>query len=85
LGGVFNVAYGSRISIHDLARSIVELVGSRAGIVYREPRPGDVKHSLASTDKLHSTGFMSSGSLPKGLREVIESRRNGIKFKNKSF
>ena len=85
LGGVFNVAYGSRISINDLARTIVELAGSRAGITYREPRPGDVKHSLASTDKLRSTGFVPSGSLPKGLREAIESCRNGVQFNNKSF
>jgi UDP-glucose 4-epimerase len=85
LGGVFNVAYGSRISINELAWTIVKLAGSCAGITYREPRPGDVKHSLASTDKLRSTGFVPCGSLAKGLREVIESCRNGTIFNNKSF
>src|ERR1017187_1205255 len=50
--GVFNVAYGQRISINDLATTICRLTGSRSEITHAPERSGDVKHSLAAIDKL---------------------------------
>lgn len=70
--GVFNVAYGQRISIKDLATTICRLTGSRSEIRYTEPRPGDVKHSLASVDKLRAAGFTPTADFQAGLQTTIE-------------
>jgi UDP-glucose 4-epimerase len=69
--GVFNVAYGQRLTIRDLAREIIRLTGSRSHIQHGPERPGDVKHSLASIEKLRATGFEPTGRLADGLAETI--------------
>ena len=71
--GVFNVAYGQRITVNALAETIVRLTGSRSDIRHAPERPGDVEHSLASVDKLLATGFRPSGSFDDGLRATVES------------
>ena len=65
--GVFNVGYGKRISIKQLAQEIVRLTNSKSPIQFAPERPGDVKHSQANVDKLHATGFRPTGSLEQGL------------------
>jgi len=70
--GVFNVAYGGRITINDLAYSICRLTGSSSEIKHAAERPGDVKHSLAAIDRLRAAGFKPKGSLKEGLRDTIK-------------
>ena len=70
--GVFNVAYGKRITINELAQTIVRMTGSRSEIRHAPERAGDVKHSMASIDKLLAAGFKPSGSLEEGLRATVE-------------
>jgi UDP-glucose 4-epimerase len=43
--------------IKDLAEAIVELTVSSSEILYGPSRPGDVRHSRASADKLRSLGW----------------------------
>jgi UDP-glucose 4-epimerase len=69
--GVFNVAYGKRITINDLANTICKQFGSKSEIKHLAERPGDVKHSMAAIEKLQSAGFVPQGSLQKGLEETI--------------
>jgi UDP-glucose 4-epimerase len=69
--GVFNVAYGGRITINDLASSICRLTGSRSEIKHAAERPGDVKHSQAAIDRLHAAGFKPQGSLMQGLQDTV--------------
>jgi UDP-glucose 4-epimerase len=70
--GVFNVAYGNKITIKDLATTICRLTGSRSEIKYAPERAGDVRHSLASVEKLRGTGFVPVGSLDSGLVTTME-------------
>jgi len=70
--GVFNVAYGQRITINDLAKTICRLTGSRSGIQYAAERAGDVKHSLAAIDKLRAAGFAPMSNFAEGLQATIE-------------
>ena len=70
--GVFNVANGQSISIKNLAGTICRLIGSKSEITYTTPRPGDVKHSLASADKLKRAGFLPKVDVASGLRNTIE-------------
>ncbi len=46
-GGVYNVAYGDRVSVNDLAREIAALSGMPFEPVYAPPRPGDIRESQA--------------------------------------
>jgi len=70
--GVFNVAYGKKITINDLATTICKLTGSRSAIEHGPERPGDVKHSLAAVDRLRAAGFRPRGNLAAGLKATVE-------------
>ncbi|MCX9074975.1 MAG: NAD-dependent epimerase/dehydratase family protein, partial [Candidatus Methanoperedens sp.] len=71
-GGIFNVANGSAVSINELAKLIIELTGSKSEIIYKEPRTGDIKHSVADIGEIKKIGFSPEFSLEKGLEETIE-------------
>ena len=70
--GVFNVAYGQRITVNELAATICRLTGSSSEIRHAPERAGDVKHSLAAIDKVRAAGFVPRGSLAQGLATTIE-------------
>ncbi len=72
LTGVFNVGYGEAIAVQDLVRRIVVLAGSASPVCHAPERPGDVRHSRASVDKLRAAGFRPTGSLEAGLAETLE-------------
>lgn len=69
--GVFNVAYGRRMTINELAAMIIQLTGSRSKIEYAAERPGDVKHSVAAIDRLRAAGFTPRGDLRGGLLATV--------------
>lgn len=71
-GGVFNVAYGGRITVKALAERIVRLTNSKSEILHAPERAGDVKHSQASVDKLRAAGFSPAGDLDSGLATTID-------------
>ncbi len=70
--GVFNVGYGERTRIKDVAAVICQSAGSLSKIEHGPERPGDVKHSLAATEKLREAGFNPAGNLRDGLSATIE-------------
>jgi UDP-glucose 4-epimerase len=70
--GVFNVAYGQRITINELARTICQLTGSHSEIRRAAERVGDVKHSMAAVDRLRTTGFTPQGNLSNGLQATVD-------------
>ncbi len=70
--GVFNVGRGGAISINDLALKIISLTGSESAIEYAPPRAGDVRHSLASIDRLARIGFRPSADFDGDLRTTVE-------------
>ena len=51
VGSVINIACGARTSLNELVRHLKEVVGSSAEPTYADPRPGDVKHSLADISR----------------------------------
>ncbi len=70
--GFYNVAYGGRLTINDLAKKIIELTGSSSKIEYAPERAGDVKHSMASVEKIKAVGFKVTSSFEEGLRDTID-------------
>ena len=76
VAGVYNVAYGAKITIKELCQTICQLTGSRSEIKHGPERAGDVKHSMAAVDRLRATGFQPQGSLAEGLKTTVEFFRN---------
>lgn len=70
--GVFNVAHGQSITINELAKRVFQLISWQPKIKYASTRPGDVKHSQASVEKLRAAGFAPAHNLDKGLKATIE-------------
>ena len=70
--GVFNVGYGRRITINELATKIIEITGSSSTIEHLPERAGDVRDSLAAIDQLTSAGFKPSGDFDGALQSTIE-------------
>ena len=70
--GVFNIACGGRITINDLASSIIALTGSSSKILHASERAGDVKHSQADIGRARGIGFQPGFSLEQGLKPTIE-------------
>ncbi|MBE0534940.1 MAG: NAD-dependent epimerase/dehydratase family protein [Phycisphaerae bacterium] len=77
--GVYNVAYGRRQTIREVAEKIIELTDSTSKIEYAPPRPGDVKHSQANIDKLLAAGFVPGGDFEEGLRQTIAFFRSNTR------
>ncbi len=65
--GVFNAGYGGQMTINDLASKILAAAGSSSNILHGPERPGDVKHSRASADKLRDAGWQPRHTLDEAL------------------
>jgi UDP-glucose 4-epimerase len=70
--GVFNVAYGKKITIKELAQQIIAMTSSKSEIKHTPQRVGDMKHSMASIEKLRSAGFTPLFNLGDGLQATID-------------
>ncbi|MBI4979387.1 MAG: SDR family oxidoreductase [Spirochaetes bacterium] len=72
-GDVFNVAWGKKITVNDLAKKIIAITGSKSRIVHLAERPGDIKHSVADNKKIvNELGFTPTSDLDKGLAATVE-------------
>ncbi len=70
--GVFNVGGGRSITINRLARLIIRLSGNSIEPVYSNPRPGDVRHSLADISRAMAFGYRPEYHIEAGLKETIK-------------
>jgi UDP-glucose 4-epimerase len=72
--GVFNIGRSERVTLNHLAQLIIDLAGD-ASIrpVHEEPRPGDVKHSLADISRARAFGYNPRYSLEQGLKETLKT------------
>ena len=69
IGETFNIACGERVSVNQLAKHLMDVLGRRVPVVHEEPRPGEVKHSLADITKAaERLGFSPSVDVWEGLR-----------------
>ncbi len=74
VGEVFNVACGGGVTINQLVKKITDLCGNNIKPIYKDPRPGDVKHSYASIEKAKTMlGYNAMISFDEGLIRVANS------------
>ncbi len=72
-GGVYNVAYGDRISVNDLARQIAALAGLPFAPRYAPARPGDVRESQADAALARRVlGWRPAHNFAAGLQATYE-------------
>jgi nucleoside-diphosphate-sugar epimerase len=73
-GKVINVANGQRITLNQLLAELKELTGRHdVTAEYREPRVGDVRHSLADiTMARELLGYESKVDLREGLQRTVD-------------
>jgi UDP-glucose 4-epimerase len=71
--GIYNIAYGKRISLNELAGKINKYTGKNVKPLYDKPRTGDVKDSLADiTQAKEKLGYYPKYDIDIGLQETIE-------------
>jgi len=67
-GQVFNIAGGRRISLLELLSQLERIFNFRTVPIFSAPRPGDVRHSVASIDLAHRVlNYAPTTSLDEGL------------------
>jgi UDP-N-acetylglucosamine/UDP-N-acetyl-alpha-D-glucosaminouronate 4-epimerase len=76
-GKVFNVACGRRTSLLDLIGLMNKLLGTDILPSYRDPRPGDVRHSQADISRARTElGYEPRTDIEQGLRRCLEWMRS---------
>lgn len=71
-GRVYNIACGRRISLLELVDAINRLLGTDILPSYRDPRPGDVRHSQADITRAEEDlGYRAQTTIEEGLRQCL--------------
>jgi UDP-N-acetylglucosamine/UDP-N-acetylgalactosamine 4-epimerase len=71
-GQVYNIAVGENYSVNFLFKSIASLLNSDDVPIYREPREGDIRNSLADISKAKELlGYKPTHVFIDGLRETV--------------
>jgi UDP-glucose 4-epimerase len=72
-GEVVNIAGGRRISLNDLVKEIGRVLGRPLDVRHVDPRPGDVRHSLADIDRAKELlGYEPTVTWENGIPPTIE-------------
>ncbi len=76
-GQAYNVATGNNYSVNFLYRSIAEILGIDHAPVYREPRAGDIRDSLADISKAQRLlGYEPTHQFMDGLKVTVDHFKN---------
>jgi nucleoside-diphosphate-sugar epimerase len=72
-GKVYNIAGGAKITLNDLLAEIGSITGRECTPVYEDPRPGDIRHSLADVSHAaEDLGYHPEVDLREGLARTVE-------------
>ena len=83
IGSAFNIGCGERFSVKELWESMASLAGVSTAAEHREPRAGDVRHSLADiTRAKEQLGYNPSVGFAEGLEKTLNFY--GVLKKSKS-
>ena len=69
---IFNVATGRKHSLLQLLDTLEKISGNKVERSFVEARAGDIRHSLASSEKLQEIGWNPSVEFPVGLASLLE-------------
>ncbi len=78
-GKVYNIAFGQRRTVNQLFQVLKDLSGSDIEAIFREPRPGDVRHSLADISQASEfLGYKPLYDIDSGLKITFEWFKNAF-------
>lgn len=69
-GAVFNLGYGQQVTVSELARKVIGLVGADCALDFQDPRAGDIRHSAADITRIFEAQFKFIYSLDEGLQRL---------------
>lgn len=76
-GSVFNVARGRSVTVNELVDKLNDITDRDVTPLYEDPRPGDVRHSVADVSKAaDQLEFEPTVSIDRGLERTVEWFRN---------
>jgi len=71
-GEAFNVACGDRFTVNELVDRLNDALGSDIAPIYDDPRPGDVRHSMADISKAaEQLGYEPGVEFADGLERTV--------------
>jgi len=72
-GTVVNIACGARATLNEILRLLAELLNTKVQADYMDPRPGDVRHSVADVSLAKKViGYEPKVFFADGLRKAID-------------
>jgi len=72
-GEIFNIGGGKRTTINRLAKLIGKLLDKNVEPIYTNPRPGDIRHSLADISKAQKLlNYQPHINLEEGLKKTLK-------------
>jgi UDP-glucose 4-epimerase len=78
-GEVINIACGKAVTVNEIIKVINDLLGKNVKPLYTDPRPGDVKHSLADISLAKKLiDFAPKVSFRQGLQKAIDWYRQNL-------
>lgn len=83
--GVYNIGSGQTIDINSLVRKIIHIVNGNPAVRYIPERPGEIKHSSASIEKLTALGFQPDFSLEEGLIRTVGFFKEKNKIQTRDY
>jgi UDP-glucose 4-epimerase len=73
-GKVFNIGCGERINLNTLIQLLERILGVKAVVNYADPKPGDVRHSLADiTLARRVLDYKPKIMVQEGLRRTVDA------------
>jgi nucleoside-diphosphate-sugar epimerase len=76
---VINIACGERVTVNQIIAEINSLLGKKVKSNYVDPRPGDIKHSLADISLAKEViGYEPLVMFGEGLRRAIGWYRENL-------
>jgi nucleoside-diphosphate-sugar epimerase len=81
IGRALNIGCGERISLNEVLHLARELISTTVTAEYREPRPGDVRDSLADISLAHRLlGYQPIVDFQEGLARTLDAIRVNIPY-----
>ncbi|PAX60019.1 NAD-dependent dehydratase [Brunnivagina elsteri CCALA 953] len=80
-GKTFNVGRGKAVTLLEIQNILNELTANDLQPIHKEPRAGDIRHSLADNTALTALGWSSEVSIRQGLAELLQSTHQVVEVK----
>ncbi len=78
-GKGYNIAFGERFTVNQMYDLMTKELGTDLKPIYVDPRPGDIKHSLADISKARKLlGYDPEWNFTRGFKEAIKWYKENI-------